>query len=118
MNSSKIFISRPYHDLIISHEMDILRCNIWAGIDMDKIVATFTTLEDLFMAEAETQPALVLAPLRVAASTWPEEAVKWGHLRNIEVQPVIGNAKACAARHSHTRRTKYKEKWTIGNGTG
>ncbi|MCV4655943.1 ATP-dependent helicase, partial [Escherichia coli] len=47
-----------------------------------------------FMAGAETCPALVLAPLRVAASTWPDEALKWGHLRNIEVQPIIGNAKA------------------------
>jgi superfamily II DNA/RNA helicase len=64
---------------------------------MGKTVATLTTLEDLFMAGAETQPALVLAPLRVAASTWPDEAVKWGHLRNIEVQPIVGNAKARAA---------------------
>ncbi len=39
---------------------------------------------------------LVLAPLRVAASTWPDEAVNWGHMRNIEVQPIIGNAKVRA----------------------
>ncbi|EMC2206769.1 DEAD/DEAH box helicase [Escherichia coli] len=57
-------------------------------------MATLTALEDLFMAGAETRPALVLAPLRVAANTWPDEAVKWGHLRNIEVQPIVGNAKA------------------------
>ncbi|VAK82427.1 SNF2 family N-terminal domain [Enterobacter hormaechei] len=93
----KQFTPRPYQDLIINHEIDILRCNIWAGMGMGKTVATLTTLEDLFMAGAETQPALVLAPLRVAASTWPDEAVKWGHLRNIEVQPIVGNAKARAA---------------------
>ena len=99
MTSSKIFISRPYQKHIINHEIDTLRCNIWAGMGMGmgKTVATLTTLEDLFMAGAETQPALVLAPLRVASSTWPDEAVKWGHLRNIEVQPIIGNAKARAA---------------------
>lgn len=91
------FKPRLYQDLIINHEIDILRCNIWAGMGMGKTVATLTTLEDLFMAGAETQPALVLAPLRVAASTWPDEAVKWGHLRNIEVQPILGNAKARAA---------------------
>ncbi|MCJ8695571.1 DEAD/DEAH box helicase [Escherichia coli] len=97
MTSSKVFTPRPYQDLIINHEIDTLRCNIWAGMGMGKTVATLTTLEDLFMAGAETQPALVLAPLRVAASTWPDEAVKWGHLRNIEVQPIVGNAKARAA---------------------
>ena len=95
--TSQLFTPRPYQDLIINHEIDILRCNIWAGMGMGKTVATLTTLEDLFMAGAETQPALVLAPLRVAASTWPDEAVKWGHLRNIEVQPIVGNAKARAA---------------------
>ena len=94
---SKIFTPRPYQDLIINHEIDTLRCNIWAGMGMGKTVATLTTLEDLFMAGAETKPALVLAPLRVAASTWPDEAVKWGHLRNIEVQPIVGNAKARTA---------------------
>ncbi|HAX7483016.1 TPA: DEAD/DEAH box helicase [Escherichia coli] len=94
---SSVFTPRPYQDLIINHEIDILRCNIWAGMGMGKTVATLTTLEDLFMAGAETQPALVLAPLRVAASTWPDEAVKWGHLRNIEVKPIVGNAKARAA---------------------
>lgn len=70
------FIPRPYQDLIINHEIDILRCNIWAGMGMGKTVATLTSLEDLFKAGAEIQPALVLAPLRVAASTWPDEAVK------------------------------------------
>lgn len=88
------YIPRPYQDLIINHETETLRGNIWAGMGMGKTVATLTALEDLFMAGAETCPALVLAPLRVAASTWPDEALKWGHLRNIEVQPIIGNAKA------------------------
>ncbi|EHA7271880.1 DEAD/DEAH box helicase [Salmonella enterica] len=91
------FKPRPYQELIINHEIDTLRCNIWAGMGMGKTVATLTTLEDLFMAGAETQPALVLAPLRVAASTWPDESEKWGHLRNIEVQPIVGNAKARVA---------------------
>lgn len=92
MNS--IFHPRVYQNLIINHQTNILRGNIWAGMGMGKTVATLTALEDLFMAGAETCPALVLAPLRVAASTWPDEALKWGHLRNIEVQPIIGNAKA------------------------
>lgn len=93
----QIFTPRPYQDLIINHQIETLRGNIWAGMGMGKTVATLTTLEDLFMAGAETRPALVLAPLRVAANTWPDEAMKWGHLRNIEVQPIVGNAKARSA---------------------
>ncbi len=90
---SKNFTPRPYQNLILSHEIDIKRSNVWAGMGMGKTVATLTALEDLFMAGSETQPALVLAPLRVASSTWPDEAVKWNHLRNIDVQPIIGTVK-------------------------
>ncbi|MGP0955196.1 SNF2-related protein [Serratia sp. CY82433] len=91
------FTSRPYQDLIINHLLDTPRSNVWAGMGMGKTVATLTGLEDLFMAGSETQPALVLAPLRVAASTWPDEVEKWGHLRNIEIQPIVGTAKERAA---------------------
>lgn len=71
---AKNFTPRPYQDLILSHEIDIKRSNVWAG--MGKTVATLTSLEYLFMAGSETQPALVLAPLQVASSTWPDEAIK------------------------------------------
>lgn len=93
MNQPFIFTPRPYQDLIINHEIDILRCNVWAGMGMGKTVATLTALEDLFMSGSENRPALVLAPLRVARSTWPDEADKWEHLRNIEVQTIIGSPK-------------------------
>ena len=107
MISSKNFTPRPYQDLILSHEIYIKRSNVWAGMGMGKTVATLTALEDLFMAGSETQPALVLAPLRVASSTWPDEAVKWNHLRNIDVQPIIGTAKERMAAIKNTNASVF-----------
>lgn len=107
MVSSKNFTPRPYQDLILSHEIDIKRSNVWAGMGMGKTVATLTALEDLFMAGSETQPALVLAPLRVASSTWPDEAIKWNHLRNIDVQPIIGTAKERMAAIKNTNASVF-----------
>lgn len=107
MNFSKNFTPRPYQDLILSHEIDIKRSNVWAGMGMGKTVATLTSLEYLFMAGSETQPALVLAPLRVASSTWPDEAVKWNHLRNIDVQPIIGTAKERMAAIKNTNASVF-----------
>lgn len=104
---SKNFTPRPYQDLILSHEIDIKRSNVWAGMGMGKTVATLTSLEYLFMAGSETQPALVLAPLRVASSTWPDEAVKWNHLRNIDVQPIIGTAKERMAAIKNTNASVF-----------
>lgn len=107
MTSSKNFTPRPYQNLILCHEIDIKRSNVWAGMGMGKTVATLTALEDLFMAGSETQPALVLAPLRVASSTWPDEAVKWNHLRNIDVQPIIGTAKERIAAIKNTNASVF-----------
>lgn len=40
----------------------------------------------------EANKALVVAPLRVARSTWPEEAPKWDTFQHLKIQPVIGTA--------------------------
>jgi SNF2 family DNA or RNA helicase len=87
---SKKYIPREYQNLITDFEIEHDRCNIFAGMGLGKTVSTLTALERLYLAGEETQPTLVLAPLRVAQSTWPDEAKKWDHLRNIEVQPIIG----------------------------
>jgi hypothetical protein len=42
---------------------------------------------------------LVIAPLRVAQSTWPQEAAKWAHLCALTVRPVIGCQSACKTFH-------------------
>ena len=59
-----------------------------------KSCSTLTALDFLLNVMGEVGPALVLAPLRVAASTWPAEAKKWAHLAHLRVVPVIGDRAA------------------------
>ena len=61
-----------------------------------KTVATLTALDNLSLVD-DVFPALVLAPLRVARSVWPEEAVKWSHLKHLRVSPILGAASERAA---------------------
>ena len=82
------FTPREYQRHIIDHVLDVKRCGVWAGMGMGKTCATLTALDILAMTD--DGPSLVLAPLRVAASTWPDEAAKWDHLRNVEVSAVVG----------------------------
>ncbi len=84
----RAFIPREYQHAIIEHMLDTPRCAAWAGMGMGKSCATLTALDILELTEPG--PALVLAPLRVAASTWPDEAAKWAHLSNVEVSAVVG----------------------------
>ncbi|MER1940615.1 DEAD/DEAH box helicase [Castellaniella sp. FW104-16D08] len=84
----QVFTPRPYQTAIIEHILDTPRCAVWAGMGMGKSVSTLTALDALQFVDP--RPALVLAPKRVAASTWPDEAAKWEHLRGIEVSPILG----------------------------
>lgn len=83
------FTPRDYQHKLIDHLLDLPRCAGWAGMGMGKTVGTLTALDTLELIEPG--PTLVLAPLRVASSTWPDEAKKWSHLRHIEVSAVVGD---------------------------
>lgn len=86
----KLYTPRPYQGIISGHILETERCAVWAGMGLGKTISTFTALDALFMA-GEDAPVLVLAPLRVAKTTWPEEARKWQHLRHIDVMPIVGS---------------------------
>lgn len=86
------FTARPYGALITHHALDVARCGVWAGMGMGKTVSTLNALDLLELVEPG--PTLVCAPLRVAQSTWPDEAAKWSHLRNLDVTPIVGDVKA------------------------
>ncbi len=93
------FSPRPYQKIIIDHILSHKRCMVWAGMGMGKTVSTLTALDALlFTGEG---PALVVAPLRVARSTWPDEVHKWDHLKGLRVSVICGDkserAHACAA---------------------
>lgn len=83
------YTPREYQHIITGHVLDVPRCAVWAGMGLGKTVGTLTALDVL--ALSEPGPALVLAPLRVAKNTWPAEARKWEHLRDIEVMPIVGS---------------------------
>jgi len=74
--------------MIIDHILDTPRCAIWAGMGTGKTVATLTALDTLQMVEDGL--VLVVAPLRVANDTWPNEVLKWNHLRGMNVSVITG----------------------------
>jgi SNF2 family DNA or RNA helicase len=75
--------------MIRDHILDVPRCAIWAGMGMGKTTSTLNALDALSLVDGN--PVLVLAPKRVALSTWPEEARKWDHLQGMSLMPVVGS---------------------------
>ena len=68
------------------------RCALFLDMGLGKTVATLTALRDL-LDEADISKVLVVAPKKVAESTWSTEAAKWDHLRGLRVSVVMGDAR-------------------------
>lgn len=86
----KQYTPREYQPIMTDHVLDVPRCGVWAGMGLGKTASVLTALDILHMAGYEEKPALIVAPLRVAQSTWPDEARKWEHLRGMEIFPIVG----------------------------
>ena len=85
------FVPRQYQSIIIDRIVAQARTAIFAGMGMGKTSSTLFAIDYLQTVEG-MGPALILAPLRVAASTWPQEASKWDNL-TLDVLPIVGDAK-------------------------
>ena len=68
------------------------RCGLFLDMGLGKTVSTLTALQEL-MDECEVSRVLVVAPKKVAETTWSTEAQKWDHLKNLRVSKVMGTEK-------------------------
>ena len=86
------FKPHPYQEEALAHLYKVRRAALWMPMGGGKTVTTLTALEALSAVE-EVYPALILAPLRVARSTWPDEVKKWEHLSHLRVSVITGTPK-------------------------
>lgn len=71
--------------------MDKNRCCLFLDMGLGKSVITLTAIQDL-IDNCEVSKVLVVAPKKVAETTWTQEASKWDHL-TLRVMPIMGTPK-------------------------
>ncbi len=86
------FTPRSYQALIIDFILRKPRAAIYAGMGLGKTVSTLKAVTFLQQFWGEGK-CLVLAPLRVAQSTWPDEVAKWRDFHNVRVSVICGTPK-------------------------
>lgn len=95
------FIPHEYQsyciDYIKTHPVSALLLDMGLG----KTVITLTAIQDLVVDELAVTKVLVVAPLRVARDTWPQEVKKWDHLKNLSVSVVVGDKATRIAALNH-----------------
>jgi len=57
---------------------------------LGKSIITLTALNNLLFDSFEAHRILIIAPLRVARDTWPDELAKWDHLSDLRYSLAIG----------------------------
>lgn len=92
----------PYQPPVVSHVLDNPFCGAFLDMGMGKTIILLTAINTLVFEELEIDTVLIVAPKRVASTTWPDEIEKWSHLQNLKVSKIIGNEKQ--------RRAAVKEK--------
>lgn len=76
-------------DFIVSHKISAVLLEMGLG----KSVISLSAINELMLDYFDVSRTLVIAPLRVAISTWPEEIKKWEHLKYLTYSVVTGSEK-------------------------
>lgn len=109
---------RPYQQQMLEYIQHHPRCILAAFMGSGKTVATLTALDHLSVAEP-IFPVLVIAPLRVATATWPQEVLDWPHLQHLRVSAICGTPRQrtqALAREADIYTINYEGiPWLIGS---
>lgn len=76
-------------DFIINNPISAVLLEMGLG----KSVISLSAINELMLDYFDVSRTLVIAPLRVAISTWPEEIKKWEHLKYLTYSVVTGSEK-------------------------
>jgi len=84
------FIPHNYQQYSIDRILDTPAIGLFLDMGLGKTVITLTALYQLKYWRASMRKALVIAPKKVAESTWSKEQSKWDHLKALRVSVVLG----------------------------
>ncbi|MDI5917418.1 DEAD/DEAH box helicase [Streptococcus equi subsp. zooepidemicus] len=76
-------------DFIINNPISAVLLEMGLG----KSVISLSAINELMLDYFDVSRTLVIAPLRVAISTWPDEIKKWDHLKYLSYSVVTGSEK-------------------------
>ena len=85
------FKPHSYQEYAIDKIIELPAVGLFMDMGMGKTVSTLTAVLKLLFDYFEVSKVLVIAPLRVADTTWTDEVDKWEHLSELRVAKVLGS---------------------------
>ena len=85
------YVPHPYHLFGKAFQITTPLYALFIDMGLGKSITTLTAIDELLYDCFEIRKVLIIAPLRVANSTWPSEIKKWEHLKLLRYSIVTGN---------------------------
>lgn len=84
------FVPHAYQKYCIHRLITTPALGLFLDMGLGKTVITLTAIKDLKYNRFAINKVLVIAPKKVAESTWAREKEKWDHLRFLRISKVLG----------------------------
>ncbi|MDC7116136.1 DEAD/DEAH box helicase [Corynebacterium amycolatum] len=85
------YTPHPYQAFTTNYIETHPQAAIILGMGMGKTIITLTAINNLIYDRFTVRKVLIIAPLRVARDTWPQEINKWDHLTNLRTAVMVGD---------------------------
>ena len=85
------FQPHTYQQYCIDRIIQDPAVGLFLDMGLGKTAITLTAINELKYNRFQVNKALVIAPKKVAESTWTTEAQKWDHLQHLRVMPALGS---------------------------
>lgn len=80
----------PYQKKSIDFILEHKRCGLLLDMGLGKTISTLIAVEELIYSRMEIEKVLVIAPIRVAKSTWSGEIEKWDEIAHLRYSIAVG----------------------------
>lgn len=85
------FSPHDYQYYCIERMMSEKHLGLFLNMGLGKTIITLTALNELITYQHKVKHVLVIAPKRVAETTWTDEVSKWDHTRHLRVSKILGD---------------------------
>ena len=88
-----IYNPHQYQEYATNRILEQDAVGLFLDMGLGKTVSTLTAVDQLLYDYFDVEKVLVIAPLRVAQKTWPDEIRKWDHLKHLRISRILGTEK-------------------------
>lgn len=87
-----VFKPHSYQEFAIQKILELPALALFLDMGLGKTICSLTAVTELLWDYFSVSKVLIIAPKKVAESTWDSEIAKWESTKNLKISKILGNA--------------------------